>query len=140
MPAAGGSEAVADVAALRNQPELLGQVASDPAAWRALKSTDAASVARLRGTRARARQLACAQHAETRGPLPPPTAASRVAPKLVLDIDATIVVCHSEKQDTTAPDPPHADVPGTPPRHRPAGSKHELTRFAKDGGSLGNSR
>jgi hypothetical protein len=33
---ADGGEAIADLAVLRNQPDLFGQVASDPTAWRGL--------------------------------------------------------------------------------------------------------
>ncbi|WP_034267804.1 IS1380 family transposase [Actinospica robiniae] len=100
MPADGG-EAISDLAVLREQAELFGPVASDPTAWRVLKSIDAAVIARLRGARAAARELAWAQRAETRGDLPPAEAAGRVIPGLVLDIDASIVICHSEKQNAT---------------------------------------
>lgn len=98
---ADGGEAISDLAVLRDQAELFGPVASDPTAWRVLKSIDAAVIARLRGARAAARELAWAQRAETRGDLPPADAAGRVIPGLVLDIDASIVICHSEKQNAT---------------------------------------
>jgi flavin-binding protein dodecin len=98
---ADGGEAIADLAVLRDQAELFGPVASDPTAWRVLKSIDAAAVSRLRGARARAREIAWAQHAETRSALPPAAAAGRAIPGLVLDIDASIVICHSEKQNAT---------------------------------------
>ena len=58
-------------------------------------------LARLRAARARAREVAWAQHAETRGDLPQPTVAGRTVAGLVLDIDATIVICHSEKEAAT---------------------------------------
>ena len=67
---ADGGEAISDLAALRDQAELFGPVASDPKAWRVLESIDAAAIARLRGTRAVARDHARAQCAETRGALP----------------------------------------------------------------------
>jgi hypothetical protein len=98
---ADGGWAISDLAVLRDQAELFGPVASDPTAWRVLKSIDAAAIARLRGARAAARQLAWAQRSETRGTLPQATAAGRGIPGLVLDIDATIVICHSEKENAT---------------------------------------
>jgi hypothetical protein len=98
---ADGGEAISDLAVLRDQAELFGPVASDPTAWRVLKSIDTTAIARLRAARAAARELAWAQHAETRGPFPRATAAGRAIPGLVLDIDASIVVCHSEKQNAT---------------------------------------
>lgn len=72
-----GGEAISDLAVLRDQAESSGPVASDPAAWQVLKSTDAAAIARLRGARAAARGLAWAQCAETRGALPQAKAAGR---------------------------------------------------------------
>ena len=48
--------------------------------------------------RADARQVAWAQHAETRGPLQQPAVAGQPVDGLVLDLDATIVVCHLEKE------------------------------------------
>lgn len=98
---ADGGEAISDLSVLREQAELFGPVASGPTAWRVLKSIDAAAIARLRGARAMAREVAWAQRAETRGALPQAIAAGRVIPGLVLDIDATIVLCHSEKQNAT---------------------------------------
>ena len=98
---ADGGAAIADLAVLREQPELFGQVASPATAWRVLDGINAPALARLRAARAAAREIAWAQHAETRGQFPQSTAAGRVIPGLVLDIDATIVICHSEKQDAT---------------------------------------
>jgi len=98
---ADGGTAIADLAVLRNQAGLFGAVASDPTAWRLLSEVDGAVLARLRSARARARELAWAQTTETRGTLPGSTAAGRPVPGLVLDLDATIVLCHSEKQSAT---------------------------------------
>src|SRR3954453_8070220 len=98
---ADGGEAIADLAVLRNQADLFGAVASDPTAWRLLSDLDAAALARLRGARARARELAWAQVAETRTGLPDSMAAGRPVAGLVLDLDASIVICHSEKQSAT---------------------------------------
>jgi hypothetical protein len=98
---ADGGEAIADLAVLRNQGGLFGSVASDPTAWRLLLDLDGAALARLRAARAQARELAWAQAAETRTGLPHSTAAGQPVPGLVLDLDATIVICHSDKQSAT---------------------------------------
>jgi hypothetical protein len=98
---ADGGEAIADLAVLRNQQALFGPVASDPTAWRLLSHLDETALAGLRAARAAAREVAWAQHAETRGDLPQPTVAGQQVDGLVLDIDATIVICHSEKESAT---------------------------------------
>lgn len=95
---ADGGEAIADLAVLRQQPGLFGPVASDPTAWRVLDAIDAAGLARLRAARAAARELAWLQLVETRRSLPVTTVLGRVLPGFVLDIDATIVLAHSEKE------------------------------------------
>jgi hypothetical protein len=94
---ADGGEAIADLAVLRNQSEMFGPVASDATAWRVLDAVDSAAVDRIRAARARARELAWAQAAET-GRLPSSTVGGFTIPGLVLDIDATIVICHSDKE------------------------------------------
>jgi hypothetical protein len=99
---ADGGQAIADLAVLRDQPELFGAVASDPTAWRVLSGMDDAALRRLRQARAQARELAWAQAAETRDGLPTSKAAGRPVPGLVLDLDASIVICHSEKQNATS--------------------------------------
>ncbi len=98
---ADGGQTIADLAVLRNQAGLFGAVASDPTAWRVLAEMDQAVLARLREARAQARELAWAQRIETRSTLPASTAAGRPIPGLTLDLDASIVICHSEKQAAT---------------------------------------
>lgn len=98
---ADGGETISDLAVLRDQAELFGPVASPATAWRVLDGIDEQALARLRSARAAAREIAWAQHADTRGAFPVAKAAGRVIPGLVLDIDATIVICHSEKEDAT---------------------------------------
>jgi hypothetical protein len=98
---ADGGEAIADLAVLRDQSALFGPVASDPTAWRLLSQLDQATLAELRDARALAREVAWAQHADTRGDFPQVTAAGRQVEGFVLDIDATIVICHSEKESAT---------------------------------------
>jgi hypothetical protein len=98
---ADGGEAISDLAVLRDQTQLFGPVASDPTAWRLLSGLDRVALGRLREARAQARELAWAQRIETRGGLPPTTAAGLPVPGLVLDLDASIVICHSEKESAT---------------------------------------
>ena len=98
---ADGGEAIADLAVLRDQAGLFGGVASDPTAWRVLSGMDSDAVAGLRAARARGREVAWAQLVETRGGLPAVSVAGQLIPGLVLDLDASIVICHSEKENAT---------------------------------------
>ncbi|MGW0503824.1 IS1380 family transposase [Micromonospora sp. NPDC003241] len=98
---ADGGEAIADLAVLRDQAALFGPVASAPTAWRLLSRLDETLLAQLRVARARAREVVWAQYAEVRGHLPQPAVAGQLVDGLVLDIDATIVICHSEKEAAT---------------------------------------
>lgn len=87
-----GGEAIAVIDVLRHQAGVLGPVASAPTVWRTLKSMTAA--------RARVRRHVWAQ-------LPGGIPASKVAGAdladvIVLDIDATIVIAHSEKENAAA--------------------------------------
>jgi Transposase DDE domain group 1 len=59
-------------------------------------------LAQVRAARAAAREIAWAQHVETRGTLPAPTVAGQDVPGLILDVDASIVLCHSEKESATS--------------------------------------
>jgi hypothetical protein len=95
---ADGGEAIADLAVLRDQASLFGSVASDATAWRVLAGIDEAALSALRSARAAAREVAWAQAGETRDALPVSTVAGRPVPGLLLDVDASIVVCHSEKE------------------------------------------
>ncbi|GHD92791.1 hypothetical protein GCM10010508_47020 [Streptomyces naganishii JCM 4654] len=95
---ADGGEAFADLAVLRDQAEVFGSVASTPTAWRLLADIDEQALALLRSARASAREVAWLQAAETGEGIPAARAAGRVLPGLVLDLDATLVACHSEKE------------------------------------------
>ncbi len=81
---ADGGDCLADLSALRDQPSLFGDVCSDATAWRALAALDGERLAAVRRARATARaqvwQLAGAPR------------------RLVLDLDATLVTAHSEKE------------------------------------------
>jgi hypothetical protein len=99
---ADGGEAISDLAVLRDQPELFGTVASTATAWRVLDSVDEAVLGRLRQARAVARERAWLARAELGQVLPAARAGGRVLPGLVIDIDASLVTCHSEKESAAA--------------------------------------
>jgi hypothetical protein len=99
---ADGGEAIADLALLRDQGEVFGPVASTPTAWRLLADIDASALAALRTARAAAREVAWLQAAETRAGIPASRAGGRDLAGLVLDIDATLVTCHSDKEQAAA--------------------------------------
>lgn len=65
---------------------LFGPVASDPTTWRLLSRLDETMLAQLRVARALAREVAWAQHAETRGALPTARVAGQNVPGLTLDM------------------------------------------------------
>lgn len=85
---ADGGDALAHLATLRDQDKLFGPVASDATAWRVLDRVDAAHLTRLHTVRAAARERAWAAGA---GP--------DLTTGLVIDIDATITIAHSEKEN-----------------------------------------
>lgn len=87
MLAAGG-RCVADMAALRDQPALFGQVASDPTIWRSFDAIDGDVLDALRAARADARAAVWARR-RRRGPV-------------LLDVDASLVEIHSENKQGAA--------------------------------------
>ena len=99
---ADGGEAIADLAVLRNQPGLSGQVASPATCWRVLDSVDVDTLADLKQARATARERAWVLRGEAGRNLPAVVCGGRVQSGLVIDIDATLVTCHSEKEGTAA--------------------------------------
>ena len=97
---ADGASTISEIAVLADQEAAFGQVASDSTCWRLLDSIDDALLTRIAAARARAREVVWAQHTETHGA---PFTSSRVAGRdlgemLVIDLDASIVICHSEKE------------------------------------------
>ena len=84
---ADGADSISDLKALRDQPGLFGPVASKPTAWRVLDRVSEAHLPRLRAGRAKARERAWAAGA-----------APDLNQELCLDIDATILIAHSEKE------------------------------------------
>jgi hypothetical protein len=99
---ADGGVAIGDLAVLRDQPDLFGPVASTATAWRVLDSVDDPLLERLKAARAVARERAWLLRAEAGRPVPAVRCAGVVVPGLVIDVDATLVVCHSEKQGCAA--------------------------------------
>jgi hypothetical protein len=100
---ADGARTISDVAVLADQAALFGAVASDSTCWRLLDQLDDARLGAVASARAAAREVVWAQRAELSGQsFPPARAAGRVLPGLVIDLDASIVVCHSEKEQAAA--------------------------------------
>lgn len=94
---ADGGEAIADIDVLRHQGGVLGLVASPPTVWRTLDGVTPGRLKKIATARARVRRQVWAQ-------LPGGVPASKVAgtdlgSTVVLDVDATIVVAHSEKEN-----------------------------------------
>jgi hypothetical protein len=100
---ADGGEAISDLGVLREQPSLFGPVASAPTAWRVLEqAARAGSLPSLRAARAAARERAWLARAELGRPMPQVKAGGQAWKGLVIDIDATLVTCHSEKESAAA--------------------------------------
>ncbi|MGO1739929.1 MAG: IS1380 family transposase [Actinomycetaceae bacterium] len=97
---ADGGEAIADIDVLRHQNAVLGPVASAPTVWRTLAEITPGRVKKIAAARARVRRHVWAQ-------FPDGLPVSRVAGRdlgdvVVLDVDATVVVTHSEKEHAAA--------------------------------------
>jgi hypothetical protein len=87
---ADGGDCLSDLATLRDQPGLVGEVASTPTAWRVIERLAGAGeqgLAGLRLARARARRRAWQAGAWVEG-------------LLAIDVDATLITAHSDKQGT----------------------------------------
>jgi hypothetical protein len=70
--------------------------------WRLLEHLDAASLARVATARATAREVVWAQRAEVTGAsFPPAVTAGRAVNELRIDLDASVVIAHSEKEQAT---------------------------------------
>jgi len=93
---AGGGEAIADINVLRHQREVLGSVASAPTVWRTLQGMTPAAAKRIDKARAKVRANVWSQ---LPGGLPASTVADTdLGDTVVLDVDATLVTAHSEKE------------------------------------------
>jgi hypothetical protein len=101
---ADGATRICEISVLVDQAAAFGVVASDSTCWRLLDQLDERRLAEVAAGRARAREVVWAQHAEIHTRAFP---AWRVAGRdlrrhgadvLVIDLDATIVIAHSEKE------------------------------------------
>lgn len=81
---ADGAETISDLAVLRDQPQLFGDVASHPTVWRTLAAVDEPALGRIKTARAEARRKAWAAGADPGF--------------YVMDFDATTVGAHSDKE------------------------------------------
>ena len=79
-----GGDAISDLAVLRNQPDLFGEVASTPTAWRTLEAVDADALDRIAAARAAARRRVWAAGADPGF--------------YVIDFDGTLITAHSDKE------------------------------------------
>ena len=90
-----GGDCLADIAVLREQPDLAGPVASDPVVSRLVSSLAAGgprALGAIRAARAAARERAWALAGD---------AAPGGAGLVMVDLDATIVIAHSEKEQAS---------------------------------------
>ena len=92
-----GGEAISDIDTLRHQDHVLGPVASPATVWRALDELADTSAKRVAAARAKTRKRVWEL---LPGGLPAARVADSTLPKdlVVLDVDATIVIAHSEKE------------------------------------------
>lgn len=81
---ADGGDAISDLAVLRNQPDLFGEVASTPTAWRTLEAVDGDALDGIAVARAEARRRVWAAGADPGF--------------YVIDFDGTLITAHSEKE------------------------------------------
>ena len=88
---ADGNESVSDLRALRDQPGLFGDVASQPTAWRLLNAIDERLLARLQAARAASRKRAWA------------AGLAPEAKQVTLDFDATLVDVHTDDKEGAGP-------------------------------------
>lgn len=97
---ADGGEAIADIDVLRHQAGVLGPVASPPTVWRTLKQVTPGRLKKIATARARVRRHVWAQLRD--GVPVSRVAGTDLGEVITVDIDATIVVAHSEKEQAAA--------------------------------------
>lgn len=99
---ADGGEAIADIDVLRHQRQVLGPVASSPTVWRTLDEVTTGRLKKVQNARARVRRHVWAQLAAGEGIEASKVAGTDLGDVVVLDVDATIVIAHSEKEQASA--------------------------------------
>ncbi len=99
---ADGARTISDVQVLADQQGLhgpAGSVASTPTIWRVLDGIDDSMLSAIRLARAVARDRAWLARGELTGAeLPGSRAAGRLLEQVVIDLDATLVTAHSDKE------------------------------------------
>jgi hypothetical protein len=96
---ADGGRVMSDLAVLRDQGELFGPVASDPTLWRALDEIGPRQRERVAAARARTRRHVWGLIEARHGRIPPSAVADRdLGETIVIRMDATIQIAHSDKQ------------------------------------------
>lgn len=94
--------AISDINVLRHQSQVLGPVASAPTVWRALDDATPAKLKKIQRARAKVRRHVRSQ-LEAAGSVPVSAVADTdLGNTIVLNVDATIVVTHSEKELASA--------------------------------------
>ena len=95
---ADGGRVLSDLAVLRDQGELFGAVASDPTLWRTLNAVDALTRDKIATARAKTRVHVWNLISERHGAIPAAKVADAdLGNTIVVRLDASIVVAHSEK-------------------------------------------
>jgi hypothetical protein len=95
---ADGGRVLSDLATLRDQGELFGAVASDPTLWRTLDAIGGVQRDRIAAARAKTRRRVWDLVAARHGAIPRVRVADRdLGATVVIRLDASIVIAHSEK-------------------------------------------
>ena len=96
---ADGGRVLADLASLRDQAELYGGVASTSTLWRTLAEIGPLQRERIAAVRAKVRARVWKLIAARHGGIPPSRVADRdLGRQVVIRLDATLVIAHSDKQ------------------------------------------
>jgi hypothetical protein len=96
---ADGGRVLSDLATLRDQGELFGTVASDPTLWRALHEIGQPQRRTIARARAKTREHVWSLITQRHGRIPPSRVADRdLGSTIVIRIDASIVIAHSDKE------------------------------------------
>jgi hypothetical protein len=95
---ADGGEAIADIDVLRHQSQVLGPVASAPTVWRTLDELTPARLTKIEKARVRRHVWSALPEGLPEGLPASKGADTDLGEVVVLDVDATIVVAHSEKE------------------------------------------